>query len=179
VHSSRVLSVSLLLACLNGGCLDTPANYEARTQIPPFVVASKVSPRVDSLVRLAPGADMVVYVPFRSEDLGEDVIGLVYLDSVNGITNRTPLRSPFRISASDFDDVGRAVEGTVPLRLAASEAGCHTVTLVLTQESNYFKINQELDETVAASVVWWVHVEDVNQGTVSAATLASCPGAGF
>jgi hypothetical protein len=178
VHSSRVFNTGVLLACLSGGCLESPANYEARTQIPPFVISSAVSPRLDTLVRLEPGADMDIFVPFRSEDLGEDVIGWVYVDAVNGITNSRRLRTEFRIPASGFDDPDRAIRGRVPLRLAASDAGCHTVTLILTQEGN-FSINQRIDESVVASVVWWVHIEDMNEGTVSAATLASCPSAGM
>jgi hypothetical protein len=178
VHSSRFLSVGLLFACLNDGCLYTPADYEARTQIPPFVVASEVTPRLDSLVRLEPGEEMEIFVPFRSEDLGENVLGFLYLDAVNGIANSRRLRPEFQIPASSFDNLDRAVRGKFSLRLAASEAGCHTVTLILTQEGN-FGINRNLNESVAASVVWWVNVEDTSQGTVSAATLASCPDTGL
>lgn len=165
------------LAQLQGACLDTPPTYEAETQIPPFVIAAEVVPPLESVYTLAVNDRMRINVPFLSEDLGDALVGYILVDARTNQVAPQPTAGPFVLAPSTFSDAQRAVDEEFSLDLAASALGCHTVTLVLTHESN-LSLGQPVDEARTARVVWWVNVVDPATGLETDALLADCPTTG-
>jgi hypothetical protein len=137
------------------GCLDAPPTYEEPERIPPFIIGNQVIPALNAVVELSPDGIMNINVPFRSEDLGEQVWGVVYVDVPPGQA-ATMLVRTFVQPPSTYNDESRAISGQITI---AGEPGCHSVTLVVSHAFNVLP-ERVLDETKAARVVWWVHLKD-------------------
>lgn len=168
----------LLVSCgaLGFGCLDTPPTYEAETQIPPFVISAMVQPPIGSVYAMHIEDEMRIEVPFLSEDLGESLVGYILVDERAAEEAPSPAVGPFFHPASTFSDTSRSVseEFTLPTGLAL---GCHTVTLVLTYESN-ISLGVPLDEYRTARAVWWVNIVDPDDGSGLGSRLEDCPTTG-
>ena len=152
-----------------GGCLADPPTYSNAQQIPPFVIEGRVSPPPGELfvIPASEGNQMSVSVPFRSEDLGENVIGLFYLDLRSGDESPILLQDPTtHPPGSFFQEEERELEAV----LSGLPVGCHTVTLLMTQQGN-FTTGRVADESGVGRVVWWLNVESGPSKTL----LEDCP----
>lgn len=143
-----------LVSLTASACLDAPPTYDDPRRIPPFVIKSQVIPALNALVELEPGEPMDVTVPFRSEDLGANVLAVAYLDVRPG--ERGTAVNVWESPASNFDDLSRSVGGPVS---DTGLPGCHTLTLVVSHDFN-FRLDSVVDESQADRIVWWVHVKD-------------------
>jgi hypothetical protein len=140
--------------------LEDPPEYVAATRIPPVVNYSQVVPPLSVVHEVDSSADSIhVTVPFRSEDLGDDVLAFALLDTVPG---REPLVvAESRILGASFEVRSRSVDMLVT---EFGEPGCHTLTLLLTQTSNAPNFRFEVpDETLATRLVWWISVRTSGQ----------------
>jgi hypothetical protein len=168
-RSWRLPALSLSgLACL--ACLDDAPEFPERRQIPPFVLMGRVDPPVSEVY--ANGFPMPINVPFRSEDVNEDVTPALFVDLEPG--DPDPPRPLFLerdiIPASTYDDEGRAFE----FRLGdfGIDQGCRTLTLILTYASNIDeRTNLPQDEARAARVIWWLDMSPPQTNVL----LRSCP----
>jgi hypothetical protein len=167
---------STLLGLFCTACLADPPTYTGPIPIPPVVAEPQVEPVLGVVHELVQGEDSLnILVPFRSEDLGSPVLGKFLIDVEPGGEPLAVLQSEVRIPASSFTDLSREVRTQVT-GLSAYE-GCHTLTLVLTQESNTFSFSDRLlDEALAARIEWWFTVPYDNGNPV---LLADCPTLGY
>ncbi len=162
----------LALFCAWGltGCLGDPPRYEDPRQIPPFIVKSGVSPALDVFHEISPSTPFDITVPFRSEDLGEELLALVFIDFVPGEEAGRPETLAV---APGYYDQARAVEMQV---LSPDSLGCHTMSLVLTHEQNFVGgFVREYD--AAAWITWWFNVTDTADGDEEVA-VTECPTSG-
>lgn len=154
------------------GCLAEPPIYVNAEQIPPFVIEGRVSPSPGEVFVVPATArnQMAVSVPFRSEDLGENIIALFYLDLRSGDDAPQLLQDPItRPPGSFFQEQERELEAV----LSGLPDGCHTVTLVLTQQGN-FTTGRIANEAQVGRVVWWVNVQTDDEKSL----LEDCPTGG-
>lgn len=143
------------------GCLDAPPSYEQRQRIQPFVIMPATQPPVDEVAAVATNRTLQVRVPFRSDDLGEGLIAVFFLnDGRIGSED---------IGPSVLSDRSRFVEFTFRPEV---DPGCHQLSLLLTHNDNFNGIAAK-DESNAAYVYWWLNVFDPRVGPT-----ASCPGEG-
>jgi hypothetical protein len=113
-------------------------------------------------------------VPVTSEDAGELVFGLAYLDytKVNTPSSRSSFQNLAKLPAGTLDDGPRPFTLNV---LADPNngwtPGCHRLTLILTHESNVeIGRSQIIDTPDQAWAVWWLNV-DADDPNV----LENCP----
>jgi len=167
---ARLLGGALLIA-LSGqtaACLDEPPTYAPRGQIPPFIVAGQVFPPLN-LIYTEPGG-FSVNVPFRSEDVNDDLAARLYLDLRPGVA-RGVYGGQQLIAAGIFEDGNRSATVDFEDRIPD---GCHSMTLVLTYRNNFDPtLYLPMDDTRAARVVWWLNIDDINGDT----PMSSCPAA--
>ncbi|MET0410592.1 MAG: hypothetical protein ABW217_04825 [Polyangiaceae bacterium] len=168
-HPVGLRRVSMSVACASAlfafGCLDDAPEYPLRTQIPPFIVSSRIKPPQAEVYE--DGTPMDINVPFRSEDENEDLTALFYADLPPG-SSGVIAEGTIPIRASTFDDTSRAV--SYRWENQRSLRGCHSLTMVLTYDNNLAG-NQPIDDTLVARVVWWMVLDDP-QGTV---LVRTCP----
>lgn len=139
---------ALGLALSSTGCLDEPPTFEPRGQIPPFILAGRVEPPLGSVYEGE--APIPFDVPFRSEDVGFDLQARLYLDLLPGAA-RGQADEAVTLPAGIFEDLDRSVR----MEWVRSDAGCHSLTLILTYAENYdIPSGLPLDDTRAARVVW-------------------------
>jgi hypothetical protein len=178
-HARRVpFRVVAAFAALGGamsgslGCLADPPTFAPRGQVPPFILAGQVVPPLASIYE--PVDTIEISVPFRSEDVNQDLSATLYLDLSPG--------APF--PAGSVLGVARVASGNYEeLRLLTMDgitvdripAGCHSLTLIMTYDDNLDEIRGNLprDEARAARLVWWLNVGDEDGET----RMVDCPGA--
>jgi hypothetical protein len=158
---------ALSVALVSTGCLAEPPTFEPRGQIPPFILAGRVEPPLGSVYEGE--APFSINVPFRSEDVGFDLQARLYLDLLPGAGSGAADVS-VDLPAGIFEDQDRYVE----TNWIRSDAGCHSLTLILTYERNYgVRSALPLDDTRAARVVWWLNMGDADESV----RMSTCPGA--
>jgi hypothetical protein len=144
-------ALGLLAAAVAVGCLEEPPEYTAAVRIPPIVNFSQVVPAFSVVQQVMVGADTIhIEVPFRSEDLDEEVLAVMLLDSVPG--ELPQVISDQKLPPSTFEDMSRTVSTDVT---DFGSPGCHTLTLLLTHVSNTSAFRFEvIDESLATRVMW-------------------------
>lgn len=145
------------------GCLDEAPTFSPRGQRPPFVIAGQIEPPLGAVYE-GP-VPIHINVPFRSEDVNIPLEARLYLDLFPGEGSVLAVRQ--QVPAGIYEDtrsVSMSWSSEVP-------AGCHSLTLLLTYFDNFVAAGPK-DDSLAARVVWWLNVDDVD-GEV---TMASCPG---
>ena len=158
------------MLCAVGSCLGPePPEYKNPDKTPPVLLLAQADPSITQIVSNKSSGDTVpITVPLRSEDFGEDLAALLYLDyDLPGEARQAPFLT--LIEPSTFDDRRDiSLSWTVP----SGKAGCHQLTLVVSHFSSLDRQTQEpLDESDVALATWWVRIDDENE----TATLASCP----
>jgi hypothetical protein len=155
--AAAVLAVSVF------GCLDEAPTFSPRGQRPPFVIAGQVEPPLGAVYE---GPFPIhINVPFRSEDVNIPLEARLYLDLAPGEDSVLMVRQ--EVPAGIYEDT-RSLSMTWSSEL---EEGCHSLTLILTYFDNFVAAGPK-DDSLAARVVWWLNIDDVD-GEVR---MASCPG---
>lgn len=153
-----------VIAASSLGCLNDPPTFAPRGQIPPFIIAGQVEPPLAAIYE-GP-ARFTIDVPFRSEDVNEDLGARLYADLVPGTAFARP-GATAEIAAGNFEDLRQLTMDWEQL-----DAGCHSLTLIMTYLEN-FEVLTGLprDDTRAARVVWWLNIGDVEGAT----RMVDCP----
>lgn len=155
---------TIFVALFVVGCLSDPPTYRDSQRLPPFVVVDKTDPPPWVFTPLNEGETLVISLWFYSEDLGDDLRALTYVDLLPGEQPVTA-DDPVEIPAGSYEEI-RSVRLEVP-NLAA---GCHAVTVVLTHVSN-LDDGTVVDKDRAARVVWWANVK----GAQGSGRIDDCP----
>ncbi len=146
------------------GCLNDPPTFAPRGQIPPFIIAGQVEPPLASIYE-GPSR-FTIDVPFRSEDVNEDLDARLYSDLVPGTAIAIPDANT-EVAAGNFEDLRQLTMDWVQLA-----GGCHSLTLIMTYVENYDVLTGlPRDDTRAARIVWWLNIGDIDGTT----RLAECP----
>jgi hypothetical protein len=179
-------SVCALLGCIGSGCISQPPTYEDTQKIPPFILLEKTDPPPWVFRQLVIGEDgeypaVPFTVRYYSEDLGDPVQALVYVDSLPGdsrqeqegktvdATEATAPESILRGAAGTFGE-----ERTISFTITDFRPGCHAVSALLTHASN-FEGSRILSKDQVARVVWWFDV----QGNEDPVLVSDCPTLGI
>lgn len=160
-NGAAVLGAALALSAL--GCLDEAPTFSPRGQRPPFVIAGQVEPPLGAVYE-GP-LPIPINVPFRSEDVNIQLEARLYLDLAPGADSVLTVRK--EVPAGIYEDT-RSVSMTWSSEV---QEGCHSLTLILTYFDNFVAAGPK-DDSLAARVVWWLNIDDVD-GDVK---MASCPG---
>ncbi len=160
-------SLSLLAMCsaLAGCIVAGPPDYKDPTQTPPVLDLNGADPSILQIIERAPGEQITFKIKVRSEDAGDDLIALLYIDY--GATTQA-LEANQTIAASTFDDTNREVNfaWTVP----NIQRGCRQLTLLVTH-TKHTSILGPTDNNDIALVTWFLNVADPDGTNV----LAQCP----
>lgn len=165
-RSARARAVPFWVACAGAtGCLADPPTFAPRGQLPPFIIAGQVEPPLSSIYE-GP-RNIEINVPFRSEDVNDDLSARFFIDLVPGAADARPAQA-LLLAASNYEEL-RLLDTEVDAR-----PGCHSLTLIMTYLDNFsLQTGLPIDDTRAARLVWWLNVGDPG-GEV---TMSSCPGA--
>jgi hypothetical protein len=155
--------VLVLAASAPLGCLDEAPTFAPRGQRPPFVIAGQVEPALGAVYE-GP-IPFNINVPFHSEDVNTQLQARLYLDLVPGADGALTIEKD--VPAGIYEDTRYVL-----MRWTSElDTGCHSLTLILTYFDNFVASGPK-DDSLAARVVWWLNVGDVD-GEVR---MASCPG---
>ena len=170
-----LLSVSVMMSSglLSVACGDIGSPYPYPVLIPPVITTTDVSPSISTLYVVPNSLDSFdVVIPFRSEDLEQRLYGFLLLDSPPGSEPKASLGDVI-VPPGTFDE-DRQV--TLKGSLASVGVGCHSVTLLLTNENNLDAVGPDKwvpkDPENASWLVWWVLIKDSSSSDPD----PSCPG---
>lgn len=147
-------AVALLsLGALSPGCLiPAPDVLEEPERVPPRLVGDPVPAVTNILQTLRKGEPHAFNVKFESDDLGEPIIGRLFLN----YPNRPNPIGFARVAAGTLES------GARPMSIAWTQsrdltAGCYTITLTVTHADNYSQEDfKPIDPDKTAFVTWWV-----------------------
>lgn len=177
---SRLFCVSLGIAA-STACISEPPTFEDTQRIPPFIIVEKTEPPpwVFRRLTVSEGTSQSFHVPFFSEDVGDRVQALVYVDVLPGDSRQeAELSTGLATDESAPDSIEEASPGTfgversIDFEITDFTPGCHAVSALLTHASNFDPDhpNTILNKSLVARVVWWFEV----QGTFDV-EVADCP----
>jgi hypothetical protein len=146
------------MAVVVAGCVvSDPPEYGLVKQTPPFVDLSGASPAVFTVTSKSPGEVVSPSVDFRSEDAGDDVVALLYLNW--SIAGKEDFQDINLLPASTFDQPRKASGISWPVE--QKDVGCQQLSLILVHRSGYNTL-QKKPATGAqyAIVTWWFNITD-------------------
>jgi hypothetical protein len=152
-----------------------PPEYHDPVQSRPQLIVYRADPPTQQILLVDPNSSLGTNfnVPFRSEDSGEDLTGVFFLDYQVSPGER--FQGSLNLTASTFDNTERAA--TFTWRPVGIEFGCHYLSLVVAHRSSFLDGDTiHLDKTKGekdAAIVTWV----VNIGPAAGQehTLINCP----
>ena len=158
------------MVVLVAGCVvSDPPNYGVAKKTPPFLDLTAANPKVFERKDVNRGDKVNFNVPVRSEDAGDQLIGLLYLNYnviKNGELQEQFLKVDF-VSPSTLDDTKRTVDILWDVNV---DPGCYQATMVVTHQSNLTDNRPDRSEDTAVAM-WWLNVDD-DGGNL----LQDCPG---
>lgn len=170
------MRVALLFAVFTiAGCLSEPPTYEDTQKIPPFILTEKTEPPPWVFRRIAENElrSQSFRVVYFSEDLGDPVQALVYVDTLPGDSlgqAQTKTLEATLDTAPDNVEQGSpgtfGIERSISFEIADFTPGCHAVSAVLTHSSNISGI-RILNKDLVARVVWWFDIQGESDPHVS------------
>jgi hypothetical protein len=177
----RSLLLSSIMLFSQGCIVADPPEYRAPGQTRPELnVYSAVPTAIQALtVYSNPPVATNISVPFRSEDAGEQLRALFFLDyQVPKAGETQPGQDRLvgqTIPPSTYDNTDRAISH---LWLPDTTPGCHFLTLIVAHRSSFLDSNEDrLDprkaDEDAAMVTWTVNVDPAD-----GRTLINCPSTG-
>ncbi|HEX4337590.1 MAG TPA: hypothetical protein VH062_16870 [Polyangiaceae bacterium] len=152
---SALARLSLLVVPMTcaAGCLDTPPDYTEPTRNPPVITTGLVVPSTSSLV-VSSGTVIEFTAPFRADDIGERLLAVFVLDQ--GLGNPVGIRSlDVESDTRPFAEQKRTVTYDWPWN-NGTLSGCHTMTLIISDQSNIDNFIQPIKAELAASVTWFL-----------------------
>lgn len=119
-------------------------------------------------------AEINFSIPFRSVDVGEPLQAAFVLDFDPANASVAIERLPVPADPTPFaEQDNRAVNWTWPL--SPRPSGCHTMTMILSHDSNFIAIYRTINPLDVAQVTWFFNIGDPNSPEPS---LANCPSTG-
>lgn len=151
-------------------CLfDAPPTYEHQLQTPPVLLLNTANPpvtEVQILDTLSENPSLAIRVDLRSEDAGDRVFGIPFLDYQ--LPTQTPRLPLAQAPASTYDDTSRAL--SLSLTYADLAPGCRQLTLLATHANNFnFEKFTPVDPADVAIATWWLLIDDPT------GSLGACP----
>ncbi|HVW29955.1 MAG TPA: hypothetical protein VHC69_31550 [Polyangiaceae bacterium] len=156
------------------GCLDSPPQYTEPTPIPPQIFANLAQPPATSLV-VTYSSSIDFNIPFRADDDGQQLTAF-FIRDIDSDGQSTPvkfidvppdpLKRPFAEQQMPYRSLdwpwGWNADGNGTL------AGCHTMTVIITNPSN-FRIDATPDDLPVARLTWflWLRVSSNDTQPVS------------
>jgi hypothetical protein len=167
------LLLSIML--VEGSCIVAdPPEYRAPGQTRPLLNAYGAVPTATRALVVFSGDNgpTTFTVQVRSEDAGEDLRALFFLDYQ--LPSEDKLVSQ-KVSASTYDNPGRNI--TYPWHPKAKDAGCHFLSLVVAHTNSFLEADDDqlipaAAEEDASIITWTVNI-DPPPGAVN--TLSNCP----
>jgi hypothetical protein len=149
-----------------------PPEYVQPLRTRPVLDVGLAVPGTSQVLVVHTGDNVGFSVPVRSEDAGEDLRAVFFLDQGPG--SRGVFQNSQRVPASTYSDTTRPVTfpWTVP-----TLAGCHLMTLTVAHSSSFQADHEDVLDTQnhaddAAIVNWWLNAPA--PGTLDS-TLVDCP----
>lgn len=149
---ARVVAV-LSVGAFSPGCLIAPPDpLEEPQRIPPRALVESADPLVTQIVQSSStGAQTEFRVKFVSDDLGEFVIGRLFVNYPNG---GPPLGFAQLVPGTSDSVRTMSIAWTQRREIPV---GCYTVTLTITHAENYSREDYKpIDNDKTAFVTWWV-----------------------
>jgi hypothetical protein len=182
--ASSSLRFIAAMSLFSSGCLvPEPEPFREPERTPPFLEHAEAVPPVEVFVELKTDDPVTQFtIPVRSEDLGEELTALVYLDF--GLASE---RFVYNLSEapSTFDDPGRSIDFPYSpragdcLKPSGEEAGCcRQLTLLVMHDASVdpTAVPQRPDQTKSigdlAIAVWWLAI-DAPEGDPT--SIGACP----
>jgi hypothetical protein len=167
-------SVSMALALLAAGCIVAdPPNSTDPAKTPPLLMLGEADPPVVQVRQLWTSAtppQVQINVPVRSEDAGDRLAALLFVDWNAGSTDDARLAESVPVAPSTFDDTGRMI--SVTWDYSEQPPGCRQLTLLVTHLANYDWFHQTyFNPADVAIATWFFNIDDLG-GTN---TLSGCP----
>jgi hypothetical protein len=171
-----------ITCCALVGCVSEPPTYEDTQKIPPFILVEKTIPPPWVFRRIAENEphQQSFHVVYYSEDLGDPVQALVYVDTLPG---DSPPQADAKTDDATVHTLPENVEQGAPgsfgderyidFDIADFTPGCHAVSVLLTHSSNIVGSTIS-NKDLVARVVWWFDVEGTLDPVVS-----DCPTLGI
>lgn len=163
------------MSLVAGACvLSEPPDYGIARQSPPFFWnLLKADPSIWVVKPYSSnGPPQNVSVPVRSEDAGDPLVGIMFLDykklDSDGGEIPNQIGSGY-LPAGTFDETDRVMKA---FWVVPPKKGCHTVTLVVTHSKN-LDGNVPINDADTAIISWPVDIDD--DGT---SLVGDCPGGG-
>lgn len=167
---SLLSSLSMLLA---SSCIVAdPPEYLDPVQTRPVLDIGQADPGTSQVLLVQTGEKVTFSVPVRSEDAGEDLRAVFFVDQGPGSSG--VFQNSQSIPASTYNDTSRPVtfEWTVP---PLPLPGCHLLTLTVAHRLSFDPTHDDVlnpkDQDDAAIVNWWLNVNP----TTDPSTLVNCP----
>lgn len=153
---------------------DPPA-YHDPVQSRPQLIVYGADPPTQQILIVDPSSTLgtKINVPFRSEDGGEDLQGVLFLDYQ--VSAGELYQGSINLTASTFDNTTRAAIFT--FRPVGVSQGCHYLSLVVAHRSSFLDGDsihlKKTEGNTDAAIVTWV----VNIGPAAGQehTLVNCP----
>jgi hypothetical protein len=169
-----LLALALGCSVSTTGCLvaDAP-NYGPPEQRPPVIDSQGVLPNLYALIVIPEDSvGFEIRVPVRSEDAGEQLRGVLYVDY--NLENEV-FWDDQPIPAGSFDELNRSWDTSFQTdpRL---RPGCRTLTAFITHSSNFDgreNVIIDFSDFDVASVTWWMNVNPTTPSMPG--SLEGCP----
>lgn len=148
------------------GCFDAPPTYSEPTLVPPVIYADQCKPPSSHLYSIPATAvgDATFTIAFRADDGGRTLGARLGRDITKGPPPAlllTEAKIPPDPRAFAEQDPARSVELTWPHTHDKGNYGCHVITAIVSDESNFDYL--DTPPFVAARISWFVWVEDPDQ----------------
>ena len=151
----------------------SPPEYVDPLQTRPILDVGQAVPGTSQVLVVQNGQNVGFSVPVRSEDAGEDLRAVFFVDQGPGSPGI--FQNSQIISASTYSDIMRNVTYTWPVPVL-TPAGCHLLTLTVAHLSSFDpkhdSVLQSAKQGDAAIVNWWLNAPAT--GTPDS-TLDNCP----
>lgn len=165
---ARVSLLALVMTCA-AGCLDSPPQYKEPTRIPPQIMSNGVYPPLTSLyVTESQSIDFTIQL--RADDAGQRLVSrfVVDLEIGNHALQQIveippdPEGRPFELqdkqpgsplAARSFTYTWNWIEMEVP-------PGCHTMTAIISDQSNIKDAVTSLEPSQEARATWFLWLRD-------------------
>ena len=178
---SRLARLSLLalstLLFATSCIVASPPQYRDPVQSRPQLNVYAATPQTQQVVVIdtTSKAGTKFSVPVQSEDGGDDLSGVFFLDYQ--VTAAEAFLAQVRLTASTFDDVGREATFTWTSTMPRGKTGCHYVSLIIAHRSSFLDDDTtHLDKAKGVkdgAIVTWV--VNVNPPAGQEQTLIDCP----
>lgn len=136
-------------------CLISPPDpIEQLEQVPPFVLTHLAVPTPYAYYPTTSTESPLFHVEFKSEDLGEGVVGQLYL---NLDTASEELITRGEVGAGSLNDPQPRSLDLTWRNSSNYPSGCYVITMTITHESNYSNEwpLKPLDRSKTAYIYWW------------------------